>query len=150
MISRLFCIVHAMISYLFWNICSCPRSEIRDGWCRMIASVFLRLWPQAHLQAWTEMATTTCGTTLANPWSHIRTAPCSTWLPYSRDLAIQDCAAAATEEKNLTVWCWRWYCWKAELSSASSLPSSPSYGILHWASALSPTPRSWGDNVQVC
>lgn len=70
MMGRLFCIVCAMISYLFWNICSCPRSEIRHGWCGMIASVFLRLWPQAHLQAWTDMATT-CGTTLANPWSHI-------------------------------------------------------------------------------
>lgn len=75
MMGRLFCIVRAMISYLFWNICSCPRSELRHGCCRTTASVFLRLRPQAHLQTWTEMATT-CGTTLANPWSHIKTAPC--------------------------------------------------------------------------
>lgn len=67
---RVFCIVHAMISLLLWNACSRPRGELRHGWCRMVVSVFLRLWPQGHPPAWTEM-TTTCGTTLTIPWSLI-------------------------------------------------------------------------------
>lgn len=83
---RLFCIVRAMISYLLWNICSWPRSDMVDvGW--------LFLYFSRHRQKWQPPVAPHLQT--HGHWKWSLTVP---GLPYSRYLDIQGCAADATKE----------------------------------------------------
>lgn len=121
-ISRLLCIIHAIISYFFWNICSCPRSDTRYGWYRMIVSKALATLTSSHAQK--EQLP------VAPHWqscsAKVKLLHTTSWWLYIRPLDIKDCAGVATKEKIWLSHVGDRYRWRAELSFVPSSPSSPS------------------------